>query len=169
MKQYFLALLTLTIIGLSCSKNEVVTEPVTKTTIKKTRQAKPYVKVKGKPHRQNGERKEHGGPCDCNFCFGLCDVKVEVGWKFKSMAIKPLTDNTAKLYFLEELDETDEIFYVNNPIQIPDEALDGTGISALEILANEYSYDSTQETIYINDVPYTTYGFVTLNVEITEN
>ncbi len=85
------------------------------------------------------------------------------------MAIKPLTDNTAKLYFLEELDETDEIFYVDNSLQIPDEALDGSGISSLEILADEYTYNNTQETIYINNVPYTTYGSVTLNVEITEN
>lgn len=163
-----IAILSLTAILYSCKKQPEKLTEVKVSPTKKTRQAKPYIKVKAKPHRQNGERKSNGEPCECEFCFGLCEVKVGIGWKFKSVAIKPITDNTAKLYFIEELDETDEELIVDNSLPIPAEALEGSGISSLEILPDTYSYNSTQETIYIDDIPYLTYGYVILNIEMTE-
>ena len=169
MKPIALFILTLLLTFTSCLKSNNEQMEGKFPIKKKTRAEKPYIKVKAKPHRQNGERKDHGGPCECEFCFGLCEIKVGVGWKFKSVAIKPTTDSTAKLHFLETLDETDEDFYVDNSVSIPAEALEGTGISSVSILPGIYLYDETQGTIYIDGDPYTTYGFITVKIEMTED
>ena len=59
MKTILLSVLSLIIFASSCTKSQEELNENRVSTTKKTRQAKPYVKVKGKPHRQNGERKEH--------------------------------------------------------------------------------------------------------------
>ena len=76
MKKYFVALLTLTIIGLSCSKQQEVTAPVAKATIKKTRL---YIKsvtiVRGIDYTTDQGIHFHciaGGP--------ICEVYIEFGF-----------------------------------------------------------------------------------------
>ena len=127
----------------------------------------PKLTIKGKPYRAVEERERDGKECGCKFCFGLCDVGIEVELDLKDFGlVTDLPNNKADIYLLDNLSnakEEDE-FGVDLDLVIPDFYLNGTGLSELTILQGLYDYTPQLEMIVIDDIEYTSYGRATVDI-----
>ncbi len=127
-------------------------------------------------HRAIEFRPRDGEYCGCVNCFGICQVRFFPGlleW-FRGLLkeSKPsdpdesvvllefINQQNSKLYLLENREFYEEEFGVDIPIEIPTEALEGTGRTSVEINSGLYSFVNQMDTIsYLGD-DYTSYGYI---------
>lgn len=132
----------------------------------KIRKAQEGAHLTGKIGREIAVRPRDGQECNCSGnCFGVCDLKWNGNPIFnKRMDIVPTGNgNTHRLYFIDELENTESEFGVDADLIIPN----GTGTPTQVLLKGMYDYNSQVVTyINANGEEITSYGYV--DVQVTE-
>ena len=133
----------------------------------------PFIKIKGTPHRGIENRPRDGAKCDCLFCFGICNVSVEFGWKFWKMSsnnfglqLPSVNAVTGKIYFEGEHEHSETEFGIDDDFVITGEAAEQFGINSITIKEGLYEYVDEIVTFIHNGQSYTSYGYVEVNVEV---
>jgi len=124
----------------------------------------PIIIIRAKPYRAVAANKK-GKSCGCLACFGICDIHLGGGVDYTDGVIVPdLAINKARVYFLENLANFESEFAIDQNINIPPAALNGTGINNMNLLLGEYSFQSVTDTLIHNSTSYISYGFVDIDI-----
>jgi hypothetical protein len=127
---------------------------------KKTRTAiGPYVEFKGELHRKGGTSTHYNKPCGCTYCFGICGVRVRVGWSW-DLVVAPTTSGQGRIYLHEEPSYAESAFGIDEDIVFSPEILAGSGYSSLILLQGMYTYHSEPAAVMINGSVRQTAGYI---------
>lgn len=173
-------LLIFTLICVSCVRDSVEWTPPTESAVNTPESSgvvlreswppKASVTVSGKPHRKVEFRKRDGEECDCENCFGLCDVRVSGGvtFGFHDVVITVPVDtsiayqDTSRVYFLNQKPISAESeFVIDEDINMDSSFFQGQVLlHALILKSGEYIYHN-DTILFINGTAVdTSYGYV---------
>jgi hypothetical protein len=120
--------------------------------------------ISAKPYRQidtNGA----GKPCGCHACFGICDITISGGPS--GMIVYVHSSGThGRFYILNDLDNFESDFIIDENISVPTGALSGSAFSSVNVLAGEYEFTEYTETVYFGTQSYTSYGYVDVDLDV---
>lgn len=171
MKKYIFILMAVVLGTVACNERAEITEknnvPFDPSTIA-VEEGGPKIKIKGKPYRAVEVRERDLKKCECKFCFGICDVGIEIELDLKDFGlVADLPNNKADIYVLENLPNAETEFGIDLDLNIPSSYLQGSGLNQLTLLQGLYTYTPQIDTIIIDNISYVSYGKV--NVDISHN
>ncbi len=125
------------------------------------------IKIKGKPYRAIESRPRDGKNCGCKVCFGVCELSMELDFDFSKMfmVVDP-NGNTTRIHILENLENFEPEFGIDDDIFVPSKALNGTGMESLTLLKGIYDFIEMEDKINIDGKEQVTYGYVDVISEI---
>ncbi len=166
---FIFLLLIIGISGLmSCEKNsnqdnEVISE-ITDSSSINTRMPS-IIKVTGSIAKKNGTSNKTGANCACSICFGICEVHLYL-FDFEIFIAPPPPNsgtnaqNISRVYLSEEHPEAEAEFGIDENVQIPSNALQGSGYQSLILKKGTYEYIEEDGQLTIDGVVHTYVGYV---------
>lgn len=134
-----------------------------------------FVILKATIRRAIYQRPRDNKVCDCENCFGLCDIQwfptlqgLFATNEHQSPILMKIDviNSCATLYILQEKDYFETEFGVDNSITIPSEALENTNFESITINEGLYEFNPQLEEFEYESNLLNSYGSIIVNIDI---